>query len=368
MSARSILGTTSLLVLAFPAALIGAEPVSAPEAIDAATVERWSEKFLGWHYWPEYVVPPKPGVAGFEAVQMTDCPTVFQLPDDPKWYMTFIGFDGRGYQSFLAESDDLVRWKQLGLAMGFGPPGEFDHGGVVLGAYLYQSYDLDAPRTLKRRQGKFWSLYGAYPRQGGYELRPGYEGVAASEDGKHWHRAKPGPILSVHDPDCGTWEKDCIYQPWLVEHDGKFWNFYNAANGGIEQMGMATSSDLLQWKRYSGNPVVRNRRGGYDQQFCSDGKVFFDRDHWVMLYFGVGRGGAHIMAAFSRDLVHWTARYEPLYQSGGHPGGLDKTYAHKISLVLNPKNRTYYLFYNAVGPQGRGIGLITSKPVRPVEN
>lgn len=363
MAARAILWTTSLLGLAFPAALRGAEPNPAPEAIDAATVERWSEKFLGWHYWPEYMVAPKPGVAGFEAVQMTDCPTVFQLPDDPKWYMTFIGFDGRGYQSFLAESDDLVRWKQLGLAMGFGRPGEFDHGGVVLGAYLYRSYDLDAPRTLKRHQGKFWTLYGAYPRQGGYELRPGYEGVAASEDGKHWHRAKPGPILSVHDPDCGTWERDCIYQPWLVEHDGKFWDFYNAANGGIEQMGMATSSDLLQWKRYSGNPVLRNRRGGYDERFSSDGKVFFDRDHWVMFYFGVGRGGAHIMAAFSRDLVHWTARYEPLYKSGGHPGGLDKTYAHKISLVLNPKNQTYYMFYNAVGPQGRGIGLLTSKPL-----
>jgi hypothetical protein len=108
---------------------------------------------------------------------------------------------------------------------------------------------------------------------------------------------------------------------------------------------------------------VRNRRGGYDEQLCSDGKVFFDRDHWVMLYFGVGRGGAHIMAAFSRDLVHWTARYEPLYKAGGHPGGLDKTYAHKISLVLNPKNQAHYMFYNAVGPQGRGIGLLTSKPL-----
>ena len=48
---------------------------------------------------------------------------------------------------------------------------------------------------------------------------------------------------------------------------------------------------------------------------------------------------------------------------GGHPGGLDKTYAHKISLVWNPANETYYMFYNAVGDKGRGIGLITSKPI-----
>ena len=30
----------------------------------------------------------------------------------------FIGFDGNGYQSFVAGSDNLVDWKQLGLAMG----------------------------------------------------------------------------------------------------------------------------------------------------------------------------------------------------------------------------------------------------------
>ncbi len=173
------------------------------------------------------------------------------------------------------------------------------------------------------------------------------------------------PILSVHDADCGDWEKDCIYQPWLVEHDGRFYNFYNAKRmpEWIEQMGMATSADLLNWKRYPANPVVRVRPGGYDEKFCSDGKVFRDGDHWVMFYFGVGHGGAHIMAAFSRDLVHWTAHPEPLYKAGGHPGGLDQQYAHKISLVYNPENDTFYMYYCATGDKGRGIGLITSKPL-----
>ena len=50
--------------------------------------------------------------------------------------------------------------------------------------------------------------------------------------------------------------------------------------------------------------------------------------------------------------------------------GLDKQYAHKISLVFNPRNDTFYMYYNAVpgGPDitgGRGIGLITSKPLPP---
>jgi hypothetical protein len=82
-----------------------------------------------------------------------------------------------------------------------------------------------------------------------------------------------------------------------------------------------------------------------------------------MFYFGVGRGAAHIMVAFSRDLVRWTAHPDPLYQAGGHPGGLDRTYAHKISLLHRPETDTFYLFYCAVGDQGRGIGLITSRPL-----
>ena len=123
---------------------------------------------------------------------------------------------------------------------------------------------------------------------------------------------------------------------------------------------LALSTDLLNWKRYSGNPVIRVRPQGYDEQFASDPKVFRDGDHWVMFYFGVGRGGAHIMAAFSRDLLHWTAHPEPLYKAGGHPGGLDKTYAHKIALAYNPKNRTFYMYYCAVGVKGRCIGLVTS--------
>gem|GEM_PF-1361933 len=341
-------------------------PPSAEEStiIDGETVKKWSAPYRNWHYYPDHVIPAEPNIKGFEKVHLTDVPTVFQLPGDKKWYMTFIGFDGKGYQSFVAESGDLVHWTNMRLAMGYGPKDSFDYGGVVLGAYLYEDYDIKAPRTLKKKNGKYFSLYGAYPRQGGYELRPGYEGVASSKDGLTWQRAKDKPILSVHQQDCGTWEKDCIYQPWLVEHEGKYYNFYNAANGHIEQMGLALSNDLLEWKRYEHNPVIPNGpKGSYNEEFSSDGKVFWDGDHWVNFFFGVGHGGAHIMVAFSRDLYHWTVDPDPIYETGGNPSGLDKIYAHKISLVWNQASETYYMFYNAVGNKGRGIGLITSKPL-----
>jgi len=354
-------------VLACLLAEVGANGVADMDEhpLPMSTIRAWSARFRGWHYWPEAIIPADPKIPGFEGFVNPDAPCVYQLPGKPnRWYMSFIAFNGQGYNSFVAESTDLIHWQHPRLAMGFGPPGSFDHGGSVIGAFLYQSYDIRAPRVLKRRAGKFWTLYGAYPKQGGYELRPGFEGVAFSEDGLTWKRARSQPILSVFDADAGEWERDCIYQPWLVEEGGRFYDFYNAAHGSVEQTGVAFSKDLFLWDRYPGNPVVRVQAGGYNAEFASDPKVFRDGDHWVMFFFGVGHGGAHIMVAYSRDLLHWTVDPEPLYKAGGHPGGLDAQYAHKISLVYNPANQTFYLYYCAVGVHGRCIGLLTSKPLR----
>jgi predicted GH43/DUF377 family glycosyl hydrolase len=373
--ARAPIPTATILacLALFAGSLLAADPATnlAPfdPSLDATNLDQWSAPYRNWHYWPDHVIPYNPQIGGITNLIGTDVPTVYQIPGSEKWYMSFVGFDGHGYQSFVAESDDLLHWGNYRLAMGFGPPNEFDHGGRVIGAFLYESYDIKAPRLLKKRDGKYWTLYGAYPLQGGYELRPGSEGVAVSDDGLTWIRAKPQPILSINDPDRGEWEKSCVYQPWLVEHKGRFFDFYNAAKGSTEQTGVAFSADLLNWVRYPANPVIHNRKGGYDQGFASDPKVYHDGDHWVMFYFGVGKGAAHIMFAASRDLVHWAAHPDPLYKAGGNPSGLDKAYAHKTSLVYNPKNDTFYLFYDAVpGKKGlitgaRGIGLITSKPL-----
>ena len=47
----------------------------------------------------------------------------------------------------------------------------------------------------------------------------------------------------------------------------------------------------------------------------------------------------------------------------GHPNGPDRQYARKISLVYNPNNETFYMYYCATGSKGRCIGLLTSKPI-----
>ena len=107
---------------------------------------------------------------------------------------------------------------------------------------------------------------------------------------------------------------------------------------------------------------------------AADPKVYFDSrldngaGAWAMFYFGtdpkVNRGHAGINVAFSKDLFGWTKATHPLYEAGGHPKGLDKSECHKVWLTGNGVDDTIYMFYTGdSGDAGRGILLLTSKPV-----
>jgi hypothetical protein len=74
--------------------------LSARYSIDSETVSNWSAPFRNWHYWPDHVIPATPPLPGATNILGTDIPTVFQIPGDDKWYMSFVAFDGAGYQSY----------------------------------------------------------------------------------------------------------------------------------------------------------------------------------------------------------------------------------------------------------------------------
>src|SRR4051812_8145423 len=44
--------------------------------------------------------------------QKIDCPTVFKKGNN--WYMSYLVFDGRGYETWLAKSKDLLHWEKMG--------------------------------------------------------------------------------------------------------------------------------------------------------------------------------------------------------------------------------------------------------------
>ena len=63
-----------------------------------------------------------------------DCP--FPFFHDGKYWMTYVGWDGTGYQSGLASSDDLRNWKTEGLLLGRGPTGSVTEYNAALTCIL----------------------------------------------------------------------------------------------------------------------------------------------------------------------------------------------------------------------------------------
>lgn len=293
----------------------------------------------------------KKGAFDYKAV---DCPLPFC--HNGAFYMSFIGFDGIGYQSALAKSDDLIHWEKVGVMLPRGCHADWDKVGMACTTLLMEN-DLYGERKLKKYNGKYWMMYHSYPGEG-YEAGSAEIGLAWTEDENlmKWEFAEE-PVYSWRGG--APFERGGLYKSWLVEHEGKFYMFYNAKNVDGEDMcwkeqtGVATSDDMFHWTRYEGNPVLPVCEGAWDSVFASDPVVMFDSKmgKWVMFYYGLGNLSACDGLAISDDLFHWEKFPAPIQTIGG-PGSIDSTYAHKPGIIYH--NGMLYHFYCACRPYKKG--------------
>ena len=306
---------------------------------------------------------PEPG-------EMLDSPVVFRYGGS--WFMMFIRFDGKGYETHLSTSSDLRSWTRLGCVFRRGGKGAWDSSQADGWPALVDTR-WDGPNTLNPFNGCYWMMY-LGGSSDGYETDPLSTGVAWAEDPsdlRHWTRYEGNPVLRPSDPDARVFERATIYRHFTVEDPmlscgARFVNFYNAADtvSHREAIGMAVSDDMLHWRRVGDGPVIEN---GDPLKHSISGDPMIRRigDLWVMFYFGhqwKGSVGAFDTFACSRDLLHWTKwEGEPLVQPS-EP--FDALYAHK-PWVLKHDSIVYHWYCavsrDADGREIRGIALATSK-------
>ncbi|MHB8812436.1 MAG: glycoside hydrolase family protein [Steroidobacteraceae bacterium] len=273
----------------------------------------------------------KSGVSGSFDERSVDCPFVFSA--NGRFYMTYVGYDGTGYQTGLAQSDDLVHWQRSGLIMARDPADPITRYNIALMCILRDdALDSDAP--LMKLDGRYLGAWHAYPSPG-YEQGPAVIGLAWSDDLRHWQRA--APILRPEDG--APWERGGLYKPYLVKRGGTYFLFYNAKTvekRWHEQIGLATSPDLKTWTRYPGNPLVRNGApDGPDTRFASDPCVLRHGPWWALYYYGLAADGhARDLLALGRDPFHFT-KVPEIIVNVGPPGSIDEDYAHKPSLIFS---------------------------------
>ncbi|MBM6991689.1 MAG: beta-galactosidase [Prevotella sp.] len=324
-------------------------------------------------------------IAPQDTHHQVDCPTVFREKD--RWYMTYVvyngkdGLEGRGYETWLAESNDLLHWTTLGRLLSYRDSGwdMNQRGGFPAlidwtwgGSYAMQPY-----------KGQHWMTYiGGHGT--GYEavrepLNIGLAWTKGDITRAHEWSTATKPLLSIADRDAEWWEKLVQYKStiYLDRHrqlGKRFVMFYNA--GGInpanqmkaERIGIATSNDLRHWTRYAGNPVYFHEAPGIitgDAQIVRMERPDLGKEPlYVMFYFSAynptRRYDAFNTFSVSRDLIHWQDWTGPdlIYPTKPY----DNLFAHK-SCVVKHEGIVYH-FYCAVNRDGqRGIAVATSTPM-----
>lgn len=290
-----------------------------------------------------------------------DCPFVFF--HSGRFYLTYVGFDGVGYQTGIAVSDDLVNWERQGIILARDANDPVTRYNVAAASILREN-ELYSPGRLLKVDGRYVCAWHAYPGAG-YEEGPAEIGLAYSTDLKRWGRQ--APILRPEDG--AEWERGGLYKPYLVKNGDTFCLFYNAKTTGEhwhEQTGVAMSKDLRTWRRYPGNPIIRNGPAGApDSRFASDPFVVTHGGKWALFYFGLSSADnkARDLIAIGDDPLRYAKEKEVLIDIGP-AGSIDDGYAHKPALIYS-KGALYH-FYTAVGgpyPNDvRGISVARSVP------
>ena len=228
-----------------------------------------------------------------------DCPTVYK--DNGKWYMTYVvyngkdGLDGRGYETWMAESNDLLQWKTLGRVLSY-RDGYWDcnqRGGFP----SLIDWNWGGSYEMRKYKGRHWMTYIGGSGTGYEAVRaPLNIGIASTKGNislAHEWDTGESPLLSINDKDAQWWERLTQYKSTIYDDNDKklghrFVMFYNA--GGVnpvnkmkaERIGIALSDDMKHWIRYTCNPVFSHEVSGI---ITGDAQIVKMGDKYVMFYF-----------------------------------------------------------------------------------
>ena len=120
----------------------------------------------------------------------------------------------------------------------------------------FDSLQVDCAGIIER-SGRYYMTYA------GWDGECTRIGLAQSKDLLHWKRVKM--ILGL-GPE-GAWDSGSVSGPFVLQHQRKYFLFYCGFptlgyEAGPGAIGIATSTDLSNWKRHPENPILTHSPGG----------------------------------------------------------------------------------------------------------
>lgn len=142
-----------------------------------------------------------------------------------------------------------------------------------------ESYELSGgvedPR-LQKIDGKFYLTYT------GYNGKDAQLCMAVSEDLRAWKRL--GIIMPAYQ---GTWNKKWTKSGAIVPTriNGKYWMYYLGTVNDADEMGLASSDDMIHWKDATGSPVLPKREHMFDSRVVEPGPAPLITEKGILLIY-----------------------------------------------------------------------------------
>lgn len=257
-----------------------------------------------------------------------------------KYYLFYTGKSlkkGISHQLGLAESRDLEKWTKIKIPfLKEGEDGEWDSD-FLAHAFVFQD------------KGKFIMLYDGSPKNNWLEEI----GLAESKDLIRWKKYEKNPVFKT---GFNWWEKRHVSRCCVYKEKGNYYLYYAGHDGKCERIGLAKGKSLFHVKRFLDKPVLDlGKRNEWDGKSISDPRVFKYEDKYIMFYTGMDKKGLErIGVAISSDLINWKKfKNNPILDIS--QDGWDKISACRGDVKVF--NNKIYLFYSGRKKLFYSIGL-----------
>jgi predicted GH43/DUF377 family glycosyl hydrolase len=163
-------------------------------------------------------------------------------------------------------------------------------------------------------------------------------GIAWSSDLVHWTKDSRNPVLKASHV-AGSTDEYGASAPAMWYENGKYYLFYFGVTGkgyekGTKTLNVATSTDLVTWQRYAGNPIIKPVETSDPQNSWRSQAIWrpnvLKKGNTYYLFFNAsgvvnGKEEERIGYATSSDLLHWTVddANAPIVSGSGISGAWD---------------------------------------------
>lgn len=212
--------------------------------------------------------------------------------------------------------------------------------------------DLVCHAHILRQNKKFYMFYDGSTKGKWREAI----GVAESNDLINWTKMPRNPVLTSKSY---WWDKAHVSRCSVIKRTKVYYMFFAGHDGERERIGVAKSRDLTNWEKLKEPVVDIGSPGEWDEKFISDPSIVKIGSLYLMSYTGYKGKYSGIGLAISRDLIKWKKFSQNPILKNGKKGSWDEDEANRADFVKIGKK--YYLFYTGVNGFKYSIGMAEVK-------